>query len=242
MASELVDAIKGTLAESLRGAIGHGSWIHGDYAPGRSDLDLLFVLSSDPESDLVTRIGPVLAAVTQRHPEWYGRLELGFVTSQAVSDVVDGTGVTHQVARVSPGEPLHLVAADRHRVLDWEAASRGRLLDGGPNLLPVIPADLVHCVVNDHLRNWPMWVQEMTGDGLAYSVLTVCRAASYLSTRQHLSKRGAARWGVSAIPEWASLIRAALGIWYGPMNHAPLEFSEVESFVEHVAANWAAVD
>lgn len=72
--------------------------------------------------------------------------------AEAVVDMVEGHSVHHDVARISPGEPLHLVDADSRRVLDWDAASRGRMLAGNGNLLPDIPATTVRVVVSRHLR------------------------------------------------------------------------------------------
>ena len=88
VAGAIVAGLASELGTSLRGVIGHGSWIHGDFAPGRSDLDLLVVLQHDPSPELMRRIEPILSKVVEANPPWRDRLELGFVTREAVHDVL----------------------------------------------------------------------------------------------------------------------------------------------------------
>jgi predicted nucleotidyltransferase len=247
VARTIVTALVAELGTSLRGVIGHGSWVHGDFAPGRSDLDLLVVLRNDPSLRLVRIVEPVLSAVVQANPPWRGRLELGFVTREAVADVLADSSTLRQTARVSPGEPLHLVTATRHQVLDWAAAARGLSLYGPPpaELMPPIPTPIVHAVVREHLHDWRTWVEgvdlgDSEGYGFqAYAVLTVSRAAALLCTGEHLSKRRAAHWAITAYPQWDDWISWAEAWWYdagSPDNPPPTDGRSVKLFVVDVAA------
>jgi predicted nucleotidyltransferase len=182
VADEVLTALGGVLGSALRALVGHGSWVHGDFAPGRSDLDLLAVLDSDPTRGVLDRLAPLLDAIVQRHPGWADRLEVGLVSPNAIEDVLRAPGARHMAGRISPGEPLHLVEADTPRVLDWEAATRGRILYGDDGLLPAVPAPVLRRVLLQHLEGWPTWVEGMTGEALAYAVLTVCRTAACLTT------------------------------------------------------------
>ena len=56
LAAELVEV----LGDDLLSLALHGSWVLGDFAPGRSDLDLLAVLATDPT-------GATLAALADVH-------------------------------------------------------------------------------------------------------------------------------------------------------------------------------
>jgi hypothetical protein len=231
VATAIVDALALELGPSLRGVIAHGSWIHGDFAPSRSDVDLLVVLRHDPSPQTIRRIEPVLSGIVEAHPSWRDRIELGFVTRQAVDDVIGGAGTPHQAARISPGEPLHLVPAARHQVLDWDAATRGIALYGAApaELLPPIPAPIVRSVVREHLEGWPTWIQEAdtsdpaTYGSQAYAVLTVSRAAALLRTNERLSKRQAAHWAATQFPRWTHWIVWAESWWYagGSENDPP---------------------
>jgi len=216
--SELVAEFDG----SVRGIVAHGSWVHGDFATGRSDLDLLVVLQRDPSPDLVARVEPILSRIVEANTAWRDRLELGFVTRQAVEDVLRGSKTPHQAARTSAGEPLQLVRATRQRVLDGDTARRGISLYGPPppELLPSIPAAIVRAVVREHLQAWPTWVEHVEADDpatygfQAYAVLTVSRGAALLAG-ERLSKRQAARWATTRYPQWDGWIRWAEAWWYG---------------------------
>ncbi len=235
LAQEVLNVLLRVLGCEIRALIAHGSWVHGDFAAGRSDLDLLAVLTEDPSREAVADLAPLLHAVIARHPQWTDRLEVGLVSPTAVRDVVMGTGRTHVVGRLSPGEPLHLVEADLHRLLDWEAATRGRLVWGEEGLLPPVPPALVRRVLEQHLRSWPTWVKDMDGEGLAYAVLTVCRAAACLATGAPHSKRQGGRWVAERHPALARLVAEADVVWYEPGKGHTLDREEAIRFVSDFA-------
>jgi hypothetical protein len=222
----------------IRSVLGHGSWIHGDFCPGRSDLDLLVVLTTDPDPAFMTPVQAILDQAADAYPEWSDRLEIGFVTREAVLGVIDGDSTPRFVGRISPGEPLHLVVADRHRLLDWEAARRGRSIVGDPptEAVPAIPDDAVREVVREHLDNWPTWLTGSAAVGFqAYAVLTTSRAVAYLATGRRLSKRQGATWLAARLPEWCRLIEWAVGWWYAEGaddDHPP---ASVRRFVDELA-------
>jgi hypothetical protein len=47
--ARLRDEVAGALGPDLIALCVYGSWLEGDFAPGRSDLDLLAVVSNDPD-------------------------------------------------------------------------------------------------------------------------------------------------------------------------------------------------
>jgi RimJ/RimL family protein N-acetyltransferase len=154
--------------------------------------------------------------------------------------VLSGDESSHRVGRVSPGEPLHLVTADRHRVLDWDAAHHGVTVHGTPatQAIPSVPRDLLRRVVLEHLRSWPGWLAGSTSPGFhAYAVLTVSRAAAYLGTGDRCSKRQGAVWAATRWPQWRSVTGWAVRWWYEGGSDADAVPPGVAPFVSEVAGS-----
>jgi hypothetical protein len=238
VADDLVNRLVPVLGDDLVSLVAHGSWVHGDFSAGRSDLDLVIMLDREPNAALLEVVGPVLDAVTDAYPDWRNRLEIGFATQAAILAVIAGEENSHLVGRISPGEPLHLVGADRHRLLDWDAAHRGRALAGAPTTaaVPPIPPALVRSVVREHLASWPAWLTESDATGYrAYAVLTVSRAAAYLATGQPHSKRAGAIWAGARFPGWRGVTDWATRWWYAAGNDTDAAPDGVAIFVDRIA-------
>jgi hypothetical protein len=238
VAQGITGALSAGLAGRISSVIGHGSWIHGDFCPGRSDLDLLVVLTTDPDPALIAAVQAILGEVIAAYSEWSDRLEIGFVTPEAVQGVIDGDAAPRFVGRISSGEPLHLVVADRHRLLDWDAARHGTSISGAaPTVaVPAVPGQVVREVVREHLRNWPSWLAASEAVGFqAYAVMTVSRAVAYLDTGRRLSKRQGAAWLAARLPAWSPLIEWAVSWWYAEGaddDHPP---ASIAQFVHELA-------
>nr|WP_239579127.1 aminoglycoside adenylyltransferase domain-containing protein [Microlunatus panaciterrae] len=149
------------------------------------------------------------------------------------------------MARISPGEPIHLVEASRHYLLNWSSALEHdhALVGATPTaLLPVINWSTVHQIVLEHLEQWPEWVSEARRPGTqAYAVLAVCRAAATLALGRQVSKRAGADYGVRFLPGHAPLIGWARDWWYGRGSDDDIDrFVEVVSFVRSVTPDIVA--
>jgi predicted nucleotidyltransferase len=105
--------IRAALGEDLVSLAVHGSWVFGDFTPGRSDLDLLAVLATDPTASLLTQLGDMHAGIERDHRDWAGHIEVDYVSSSAVADVVRGVARSHPMIRISPGEAIHMLTASR---------------------------------------------------------------------------------------------------------------------------------
>lgn len=208
VASELVRA----LHVDLLGVYVHGSWVAGDFAPSRSDLDLLAVLAREPDEHLLVDLGDVHARVEAKHPAWKGRIEVEYVALDAVVALAlrQADAGQHTIARISPGEAMHLLPATTHRLLTWSAVhDNGRAIAGPParTLLPPVDRETVRAAAVDHVRDWPTWVMQMRRPGgQAYAVLTLCRALHLFAEDSQVSKRQAANYALAAIPHWAELV------------------------------------
>ncbi|SBT65970.1 Nucleotidyltransferase domain-containing protein [Micromonospora sediminicola] len=240
--SDLRAAWGAGLGGHLLGLYLHGSLVAGDFAPDRSDLDLLAVLDHDPDDDLLAVLAGLHRDLDRRHPDWAGRIEVEYVSRDAVHDAARGrVDRDHLIARVSPGELLHLLPATTHRIVTWAAVhDHGRNLLGPPaaELLPAVDSDRVRAALLDHVRDWPDWVTGMTTPGAqSYAVLTLCRAFQRLRHGRQLSKRRAAERSALDLPRWADLVTWAHDWWYDHgADTDPGRAGEVVAFVGEVSA------
>ncbi|WP_431944839.1 aminoglycoside adenylyltransferase domain-containing protein [Micromonospora marina] len=239
--SDLRETWRRALADRLLGLYLHGSLVAGDFAVNRSDLDLLAILTDDPDEKLLDVLAELHADLDRRHPRWAGRVEVEYVSLDAVRDAAHSVGRDHVIARISPGESLHLLPATTHRVVTWAAVhDYGRALLGPPaaELLPAVEPGRVHAALLEHVRDWPTWVIQMTTPGAqAYAVLTLCRAFQRLRFGRQLSKRQAAEQTIVACPRWADLIVWARDWWYDSGEDTdPGRFDEVRGFVHELSA------
>jgi hypothetical protein len=236
LAADLVRVLGGELFSLAP----HGSWALGDFTPGRSDLDVLTVLATDPTAATLTALHEVHTRLTTDFPEWDSHVEVEYVSVEAIRAVVQGTDESHSMISVGKGEPLHELEASRHSVLNWAAALQvDRPIAGAApsTVLPAIHRRLIHQVVLQHVRAWPEWVDDMqhTG-GQAYTVLTLCRAAEALATGRQVSKLAAAQAGTSRFPEWSELIDWAREWWYNGSDLDHGQFGDVRRFVDDLSA------
>lgn len=220
MFDQIAVQLTAALGDELLGLYAHGSWVSGDFAPLRSDLDLLAVLSRQPDEPLLSLLGHTHDRLAAHHPQWAGRIEVEYVALSTIKAVAadPGNPGDHVIARISPGEHLHLLPAMSHRLLAWAGVREGGHPLHGPaskTLLPPVNADVVRAAVLDHERDWPEWVRDMRHPGgQAYAVLTVCRALHLIQQGKRVSKRQAANYAIDEAPEWAELIRWARDWWY----------------------------
>jgi hypothetical protein len=237
LAADLVQVLGGDLLSLAP----HGSWALGDFTPGRSDLDVLAVMATDPTAAKLAALHEVHARLATDFPQWDGRVEVEYVSVEAITAVVQGTDEPHLMISVGGGEPFHEVEASRHYVLNWAAALQAdRPIAGAApsTVLPALDPGLVHHVVLQHVTAWPQWVDDMhhTG-GQAYTVLTLCRAAEVLATGRQLSKLAAAHAGRKRFPEWSALIDWAREWWYdggSDLDHG--RFEDVRRCVDDLSA------
>ena len=231
------EAITGLFGSQLIGLYVYGSWAEGDFSEQRSDLDLLSLVEVDPDETTARRLAAMHEGLAAEFPVWAGRIESEYVSVQALTDF---RSHPRSMAKISPGEPLHLVRATSHYALNWYAArEHGQVLVGpDPKLLmPEITAAEARAVVLEHVRQWPTWVQEMATPGRqAYAVLTMCRALSSVIDGRRRSKREAARYAATVLPAWAPLIDWASAWWYeqGSDHELPTRLPTVIAFVDDV--------
>lgn len=239
LAADLVEVLE----DELLSLAPYGSWALGDFCPGRSDLDVLAVMARDPTVAMQAALHEMHARLATDFPEWDGRVEVEYVSVDAITAVVQGTDESHPMIIVGGGEPLHEVEASRHYVLNWAAALQADrpIVGAAPStVLPVIDQQLIRLVVLQHMRAWPRWmddIERLRAGDQAYTVLTLCRAAEALATGRQLSKLAAARASRSRFPEWSALIDWAREWWYnGGSDLDNKRSEEARRFVADVSA------
>ena len=239
----MVELLSAGLGPGLIGLYLHGSLVVGDFAPGRSDVDLMAVLTVQPDDELLVPLVRVHDKVSELFPTWRGHVEVEYVAldtlrQHSAGGTVEAPGV---IARISPGEHLHLLPATPHRILGWSLVRRyGRTLIGPPaqTVIPSISMELVTGALLHHVRDWPVWVREMaTAGGQAYAVLSLCRAAVSLETGAYVSKKAAATLVAQALPAWTDIVLWARDWWYeGGSDDEPPRTVEVRRFVDATSA------
>jgi predicted nucleotidyltransferase len=206
---EQVVAVTGS---SLLGLYLFGSLATNDFDAEVSDIDLLAVLADAPRGRLVGRLRRMHADLARANPAWEDRIEVIYVSTHGLARCR-----THPttIAVISPGEPFHLVEAGRDWILNWyPARQHGVRLLGPPitTLIPPIPTAEYLQEVRRSLVGFTNRIADGAPPGSqAYAILTMCRGLYALRFGERLSKPAAAAWAQQAFPQWADLIRRALG-------------------------------
>jgi Domain of unknown function (DUF4111)/Nucleotidyltransferase domain len=207
----LTDEIRQSSSGSLVGLYVYGSLVTGDFDKGRSDIDLLAVVDSDIEDETFDRLDGMHARIVEDNPAWEDRIEVAYVPAPALWNFRTRTA---QIAVISPGEPFHLKAAGRDYLLNWYTVREvGATLCGPPpdTLIPEISRSEFVEVAREHAEWWKEQVYEMRTPGAqSYAVLTMCRALYTHTHRRQASKKQAAMWARTYLPQWAPLIQQSL--------------------------------
>jgi hypothetical protein len=205
------DAIVETAGPDLIGVYVYGSLATGDFEPDVSDVDLIAVLRDVPDDPLLTRLLPMHARLVRADPGWVDRIEVDYVAVDGLRRCLTRPTT---IARISPGEPLHLLEAGRDLILDWYPARRDAIRLIGPplqSLIPDIPEAEYLVEVRRYLAAFPERFEEDASPGSqSYAVLTMCRGLYLWRDRERLSKRESARRASNEFPRWADVIDSAV--------------------------------
>jgi hypothetical protein len=205
------DAIVDTTGRSLIGLYVYGSLATGGFEPDVSDIDLIAVLAEEPDEELVGRLAAMHASIARAAPDWDDRVEVDYVSADGLAAC---RTATTRIARISPGEPLHLTDAGRDFLLDWYPARQdGVALQGPPidALIPEIPRAEYLEEVRAYLAGFATRFDDDASPGSqAYAILTMCRGLYALRFGERPTKREAGHRAARAFPRWADLIDRAL--------------------------------
>ena len=235
----LTDEIRQSSNGSLVGFYVYGSLVTGDFDKDRSDIDLLAVIDSYLNGETFDRLDRMHARIVEDHPAWEDRIEVAYVPASALWNFRTHTG---RIAVISPGEPFHLKAAGKDWLINWYMVREvGVTLFGPPpqTLIPEIPQPEFVDAVQDQAGAWKEWVYRMRTPGAqSYAVLTLCRALYTYTHGRQASKKQAALWAKSYLPQWAPLIQhSSLWLTEGHDEETGDEagFQETVRFVHDIA-------
>ena len=208
--TRLLSGQKQKLDPDLVGVYLFGSVATGDFEPGVSDVDTVAVLRDEPSESQLVAIEHLHREVDDEMPSWEDRVEVVYVSIQALTNFRTDSS---NAARISPGEPFHEIRVDRRWLIDWyQLREVGQVLYGPPvtTLVPLITnAEYVEAV-RQLILGWPDPEVGESEGSLAYAIITLCRGLRTVRTGILVSKREAARWGCSVLPNHARLIRDAI--------------------------------
>ena len=215
--AELVAQIHGHFRRRLRGLYLFGSLAAGGFYAGRSDLDLIAVLDTDVAKGRdLNSLRRLHESFESAYPAWRDRVEVLYISRGVLATfAAEPTGL---VARVSPGEPMHLRAlgGEIGWLLDWlGVVSGGETLVGPPPLTlgPPVSDQRFRAAVRSQLRELQRTVR---GHDVAfvpvqqgYIAASVARALYSLETGKQTSKENAIAWLVARRPDLADFLWVA---------------------------------
>jgi len=240
----LAAEVEATLGPELVGLVLYGSAVTGGFDPGISDVDLVAVTASGIEHVDLAALRLMHDAVVDRQPVWTDRVEVVYLGQAALRRFRASPG---PLAVISPGEPLHRSDSRPSDWLqNWFYARETGIALRGPSPTTLIPpirrSELVAAVRR--------YAGEVAGrdrssasrGGIAYAILTLCRAWRTVETGAMTSKADGATWAVARLPASASLVDAALRarLGLGGFDDAPTR-ADAELLIDLIAAEIAAV-
>lgn len=188
-----------------------GSLVVGDFNKDISDIDLVAVISSEINKSEFRALKKMHADFVGRHPSWYDRIEVCYITIEALKHPqLSG----YPIVNISPGEPIHKIKTKKEWLMNWYLTREKALALFGPPIkeiiVPISKNEFIESV-KDHIRSWEKWLgsmRERRGQ-VAYAVLSLCRALYAVKNRDQASKLKACRWVATNFPAWAGLIKKA---------------------------------
>ena len=228
----LLSEMQKNLGDNLIGLYLYGSLVWGDFDEDISDIDMLAATASTIDEDEFSRLQHMHDEFARQHAAWRDRIEVHYFSLHGLKTFKTKV---NPMANISPGEPFHMIQADKLWLMNWYFVQEyGVTLFGPPphTLIDPITKDEFLQAVRDQAVFWREHLIQ-TKDSppfQSYAILTLCRA---LYTHQHgeqTSKKQAALWAAQQFPAWAELIQNAL-LWRKDPPHSQARFPETAAFV-----------
>lgn len=206
----LVTGVSRVLQENLVGIYLYGSLVTEDFDAGVSDLDLVAALHSGLDEASFRLLEDLHSDVIRRFPKWDNRLELAYVSLDALETFRDRPS---SIAIISPGEPFHRIDAGYDWLISWYMLRETGVALKGPDIASLIaPMELSSYIeaVQSHIEAYRDSVGSASSKSfLSYIVLTTGRGLYTVLQGQPISKIKAATWAARTFPQWAWLIDKA---------------------------------
>lgn len=233
----LLESIQSVLGEKLKGLYLYGSLVWGDFDFGISDIDLLAVTDDEMEPECFGAVQRMHAEFAARFPDWDNGIEVQYASMTGLKTF---RSKGSRMAVISPGEPFHVIEAGKDWLTNWYfVQDYGLTLFGPPSgkfIDPITKDEFVQAVY-DHAIYWGSHVQQTLRSRpyQSYAVLTMCRAFYTSTHKEQVSKKKAAEWTMTQLPDWADFIRKALYVRshtseFGPAD-AEKDYPKTRQFV-----------
>ncbi len=212
---ELLGRIRASIGDRLSGLYLFGSLVAGDFDLDKSDIDLLAIVEGDIDDTALVVLGEMHDAFIRSYPEWEDRIEVAYVSVEAMRDFKSHPS---RIARISPGEPLHFREMDSQWLMDWYQVQEQDVTVLGPpphRYIPHISTEEFIESLKNRLPDWRISVGDAHTVGhQSYIILSLCRTLYSIHHSRQVSKVAAGEWASLEFPEWSQLIRDALR-WHG---------------------------
>ncbi len=205
------------LDDNLVGIYLYGSLVTGDFDPQVSDLDLVVILNLSLDETHFQALDALHKNVVLCYPEWDDRLELAYVSREALRTFRERQS---RIGIISPGEPFHQIEAGADWLISWYMLRKTGLALKGPDIASLIeqmePTAYIDAV-RRHIEIYREAPDSATSKSyLSYIILTTARGLYTVLHGQPTSKVKAADWAVKTFPQWAPLIQLALKLRVNP--------------------------
>lgn len=236
---QLTSALRNHLGSDLHGLYLFGSLAAGGFYAGKSDLDVMAVVTAGiEEGQQLEELRALHEAFVAERPVWVERIEVVYVDRDVLRTLTDRP--RGRIAVVCPGEPLHVRDAGFESTLDWHGVTtQGETILGPPplDLGPKISRDAYRHAVEALLKEWPSrvrapWVAYVPAHQ-GYVVMTLCRALYALATGEQTTKDEAAAWAAARYPEWSSYINEARATYRADVHD---QHDALISFTDHAVS------
>jgi predicted nucleotidyltransferase len=209
---DLLSGIRAILGDKLVGLYLYGSLVWGDFDHDTSDIDLLAALTSDLNEQEAAALKAMHDDIARTYMAWDDRIEVQYLSLHGLKTF--RTRST-PMAVISPGEPFHIIKADKEWLLNWYFVQDYGITLFGPSprtfIDPISKDEFIRAVVH-HAHQWPKWIPKTRHSRpyQSYAILTMCRSLYTYKHGQQVSKKQAAHWAQEELPQWATLIQSAL--------------------------------
>ena len=233
--TQLTAAIVSHWGSDLLGLYLFGSLAGGGFYAGKSDLDVMAVVTAGvEEGQQLEELRALHEAFVAERPAWVERIEVVYVDRDVLRTLTDRP--RGRIAVICPGEPLHVRDAGFESTLDWHGVTtQGETILGPPplDLGPQVTSNAFRHAVEVLLKEWPSrvrapWVAYVPAHQ-GYVVMTLCRALYSLATGEQTTKEEAAAWAAARYPEWSSFISEAQQRYRADVHdshHALISFTD----------------
>ena len=224
---EFTEAAKSAFGDDLTGVYLHGSAVMGCFNPEKSDLDLLVVVTKDPEDRAKRRFMEKVVSLNERAPA--KGIEMSVVLRDFTKDFVFPTPFALHFSPVHlnwwKSDPAGYIAGMKGEDPDLAAhftvlKARGEALYGEPvdAVFGEVPRKAYLESIRGDVENAE---EELSGDPV-YLTLNLCRVLAFKREGLILSKAEGGEWAVKNLPEsLRAFVKGAMEDYRGGAPFAP---------------------